>query len=99
MTIKPVQNPSLVIDTNSGLAVQNNVYIAAIAGYVFQEYELAAYAVVLKSMNGADSFYLGPTAYTTNITLGAARQAFISFGCYATGTWDFLGQNGAATGN
>lgn len=99
MSISPVLNPALVLDANTGLTVQNNVYLpAALAGTVFQSYETAAYAVVLNLTN-SNNAYMGPTSYTSNITLGAARQTFVSLGCFSAGTWDLLGQNGSATGN
>ena len=94
-----VLNIAMIVDTNSGASAQRVVYTpVASVGLQFCEYVIAAYAVVLKSGNGSDSFYLGTTAYTTSLTLGTTRQTFISLGSYVANVWDLLGLNGSVTG-
>jgi hypothetical protein len=100
LSILPLYDPQLILD-DEALTVQNNVYLpAALAGTVFQSYNASsAPAAVVLYLTNTNAVYLASTQYSTAITLGAARQTFISIGCFATGTWDLLGQNGTANGS
>jgi hypothetical protein len=100
LSIQSIPNPYLIVDSET-LTVQNNVYLPnALKGYVFQSYNTSGTpaAVVLNFVN-SNTGYLAGTSYSNSITLGAARQTFISLGCFANGTYDLLGQNGSATGS
>ena len=91
-------NVNIVIDTNSGLTVPLTVYQPpALAGWTYQEYVIAAYAVTVKTANGTDTWEWGASTYTNTLTFAATRQTFLTLVCFATGYWDIAGINGSVT--
>ena len=91
-------NVNIIIGTNSGLTVPLVVYQPiATAGWTFEEYVIAAYAVVVKTANGTDTWEWGASTYTATLTFAATRQTFLTLVCFATGYWDIAGINGSVT--
>jgi hypothetical protein len=93
-------NINVIVDTNAGLTVPLTVYQpAAVAGWTFQEYVIATYAVVVKSWNGsgADTWECGTSTYTGSLTFASVRQTFLTLVSFVTGYWDIGRINGTVT--
>jgi hypothetical protein len=91
-------NVPLIIDTNSGLSVPLTVYQPpALPGWTYQEYVIAAYAIVVKTANGTDTWEWGSSTYTNTLTFGTTRGTILTQVCFAAGYWDFWGINGSVT--
>ena len=91
-------NVSIVVDSNAGLTVPLTVYQPpALVGWTYQFYTIAAYAVVVKTANGTDTYEWGTSTYTGSLTFAAVRQTFLTLVSFANGYWDIGGLNGAIT--
>jgi len=91
-------NVNIVIDTNSGLTVPLVVYQpVATAGWTYEEYTIAAYAITVKTANGTDTWEWGTSTYTSTLTFAATRQTFLTLVSFVTGYWDSAGLNGTVT--
>ena len=99
LTVKPVQNPSIIWDTDTGQTAQLDISLPdATAGYVYQHLKQTAYASVLKSRNGTDGFLMpgNATPYTTSLTTGTVFGTWVDLKAIAAGSW-FVTNSGLLT--
>jgi hypothetical protein len=99
ISVKSVPNINLIAWTNTGLAVQADVYPPAVStGRTFLAYAEAAYAIVLHAA-GSDKFRPAATDYTM-LTMGAAEATTATIqGMGTANRWRVPGQNGSLTGS
>jgi hypothetical protein len=91
-------NISIVIDTNAGLSVPLTVYMPpALAGWTYQEYVIAGYAIVAKTANGTDTWEWGTSTYTGSMTFGTTRGTFFTWESFVNAYWDIGGYFGTVT--